>query len=540
MRREGGSESLVVYRDVTLGRKDLSAIQRIVRGDGVQTRAEIALAVCKRYGWRRAGGQYAVDSVRLLLSRCERRGLIQLPSPRRQPSAKGPGAACESGAWLVEAPVEPVELSPSASLTVRPIASEERQGWRLYMQRHHYLGDCTHVGETIRYAAFWGDEVVALLGWASASLHNAPRDQYVGWDAPTRTRRLHCVVNNVRFLILPWIRKPHLASQVLAANLRRLSLDWQTLYGHPVWLAETFVDSSRFQGTCYRASNWILLGQTQGFGRHGNRYVHHGHPKAVFIYPLHRRAREQLSAPSAPTAQEPSPMPTSAILFDPSRLPQQGEGSLFELFGDIVDLRKARGKRHPLTFLLALATCAVLSGSKSLAAITQWAAGLPRDKLLLLGLRSRKAPSERTFRRILKEESVVQALDKRVEPWFLQYVSLAGEGLALDGKTVRGSAEGDEPGVHLVSAVTHRDGTVLSQVRVPDKTNEIKSVEPVLKDLPIEGAIVTGDAMFTQRGIARYIVEEKKADYLLTVKDNQPTLRKDIEDLGLGGFPPGS
>jgi len=538
VRGKGGEPSPIVYRDVTLGNREFREIQTIVNTGGLRTRAEIALAVCKRYGWRRPGGQYAVDSVRLLLGRCEQEGLIRLPTTRRRASAKG--QTRESMEWLVPAPAEPIELPAVAPLQVRPITSDERQGWRLHMQRHHYLGDCPHVGETIRYAAFWGDELVALLGWASASLHNAPRDQYVGWDAATRAQRLHCVVNNVRFLILPWIRKAHLASQVLGANLRRLSADWEALYGHRVWLAETFVDSSRFQGTCYRASNWMHLGQTQGFGRHGNQYVRHGNPKAVWVYLLHRRAREQLCAPFTQREQEPSPMPKPTVVFDPSRLPQQGQGSLYELFGGIVDFRKPQGKRHPLTFVLALATCAVLSGCKSLAAITQFGADLPREHLLLLGLRSSRAPSERTVRRIFKDDGIVSALDNRVQPWFLQYVSLQSKGLALDGKTVRGSAEGEEPGVHLVSAVTHQEGTVLAQVRVPDKTNEIKSVQPVLEHLPIEGAVVTGDAMFTQKDIARYIVEEKKADYLLTVKDNQPTLRKDIEDLGLGAFPPGA
>jgi hypothetical protein len=127
-----------------------------------------------------------------------------------------------------------------------------------------------------------GDELVALLGWAAAALHNGPRDRYLGWDADTKARRLCLVANNVRFLILPRGRR-NLASQILAANLRRLNRDWQAVYGHSVYMAETFVDVARFKGTCYRASNWIYLGQTRGFSRRGASYQPNARPKAVFV-----------------------------------------------------------------------------------------------------------------------------------------------------------------------------------------------------------------------------------------------------------------
>jgi hypothetical protein len=124
-----------------------------------------------------------------------------------------------------------------------------------------------------------------------------PRDTYLGWDLATKRARLHLVAQNTRFLLLPWVRVPHLASKVLAANLRRLSADWQARYGHGLLLAETFVDPARFRGTCYRAANWVCLGPTQGAGKRGNRYRRHGVPKLVFVYPLHARARERLAAP---------------------------------------------------------------------------------------------------------------------------------------------------------------------------------------------------------------------------------------------------
>lgn len=146
------------------------------------------------------------------------------------------------------------------------------------------------------YAAFLGTELVSLLGWSGAALQAPLRDRYLGWDEATKRARLSLVVNNIRFLIFPWVRIRHLASKVLACNLRRLSADWLKAWGHPVWLAETFVDTSRFKGTCYRAANWLHLGHTAGRSRHANRYPRNGVPKALFVYPLGRHAARALRA----------------------------------------------------------------------------------------------------------------------------------------------------------------------------------------------------------------------------------------------------
>lgn len=183
------------------------------------------------------------------------------------------------------------------SLVVRPVAAEERQGWRLFVDRFHYLGCRTIVGENLLYVALLpdlADEVVAFLGWASAAFRAPLREDYIGWDEETKRQRQHLVVNNIRFLVPPWVRVPNLASKVLAKNLRRLSADWQERWGHPVYLAETFVDTARFRGTCYRAANWIYLGHTAGRTKRGNKYLQRGTPKAHYVYPLHRRTRELL------------------------------------------------------------------------------------------------------------------------------------------------------------------------------------------------------------------------------------------------------
>lgn len=157
-------------------------------------------------------------------------------------------------------------------------------------------------GRKIKYVAEIDGIWVALLGWHSAALSCAARDRWIGWSRVLQYQRLHLIANNTRFLILPDCHIPHLASKVLSLNLKRLSVDWQLFHGHPLLLAETFVDPSRFKGTCYRAANWQMLGLTLGYAHKSGQYVYHGNKKIVCVYPLHRRACECLRNPAPHTS----------------------------------------------------------------------------------------------------------------------------------------------------------------------------------------------------------------------------------------------
>jgi hypothetical protein len=281
----------VAFRGTRLGAAELASIRDLISSLGAVSVGEVVAAVCRRFGWLRPNGEPAIASCTILLRRLERLGQLRLPQLPRPQRATGRRHQGEDDAEILRAlgPVPGlVECQPEGPLTVRPIAEEERAGFRLHMQRYHYLGFERSVGESLCYAALLGDELVALLDWGAAVLHNGPRDRWLGWDRESKARRLPWVVNNRRFLILPWIRQPHLASRVLGANLRRLSRDWQAAYAHPVVLAETFVDTARFKGTCYRASNWLYLGQTRGFSRSRVGFAANDRPKAVFVYELAR------------------------------------------------------------------------------------------------------------------------------------------------------------------------------------------------------------------------------------------------------------
>jgi hypothetical protein len=189
-----------------------------------------------------------------------------------------------------------MESGDLSKVEVTPVQGPaERLTWRILVDRFHYLGDRVIPGEHRLYFARLDGEIVGCISWSAAALHCPLRDAYIGWDFETKRHHLHYTANNQRFLILPWVKIKGLGSRILGLNLRRLSADWRQAYGHPLLLVETFVDVSRFVGTVYRASNWLYMGTTSGGRRKlGHTYATQKAPKAVYLYPLHRRFRAKL------------------------------------------------------------------------------------------------------------------------------------------------------------------------------------------------------------------------------------------------------
>ncbi|MFH1076972.1 MAG: ISAs1 family transposase [Pseudomonadota bacterium] len=431
-------------------------------------------------------------------------------------------------------------------LELRLICPHEKDQWKEMMQLHHYLGFGRIVGESLCYVASINGQWLALIGWGSAALHCRHRESGIGWNSEIKSKRLHFIANNVRFLILPQGRIPNLASYVLARNIERLSQDWERCYAHPILFAETFVDPSRFRGTCYHAAGWLCLGTTQGYGKRGKHYVSHGCQKTYWLRPMTTNSSSQITAPFPPkyevkmkktTALRQSSMTT--LSFDPNKLPLEGEGSLIDMLRTIVDPRKPRGVRYPVATVVAIAVCAALSGARSFISIAEYASGLSRETLRRLGGKRHRAPSEPTIRRVCQKLDAA-ALDRKVGDWIANLVSPKDKAIAIDGKTLRGSFDNNTKPIHLLSAVLHQEALVLAQINVEAKTNEIPMLPKLIAHIPLQGAVITADAIHTQRETARYIVEKKKADYLFTVKDNQQTLKQDILDLNIQTFPPSS
>jgi len=293
------SAVLLRYRNRDISEDDLRFIRATIASGPELNRKQIALAICDAWDWRQFDGRRKRDACYDLLRRLEEWGHIKLPPPAHQKVRNGKRRLPRLSPELIPLVWSEVDDAGAdlRTLVVRPVADEERLGWRLFVDRFHYLGYRTIVGENLLYVALLPDlagEVVALLGWASAAFRAPLRDDYIGWDEETKRQRQHLVVSNVRFLVPPWVRVSNLASKVLSQNLRRLSADWQERWGHPVYLAETFVDTARFRGTCYRAANWLYLGHTAGRTKRGNKYLKQGTPKAHYVYPLHRDFRRVL------------------------------------------------------------------------------------------------------------------------------------------------------------------------------------------------------------------------------------------------------
>jgi len=270
-------------------------LMRLVAHDYAQLGVtEIARTICELLEWKRPSGGLKNHECRQLLERLQAEGVLMLPALRPL-GGKGPRRVELSQPRLDPEPVacaarecEPLEL-------VLVEGKAESRRWREQVERYHYLGCRVPFGANLRYWVRSRDRELACLLWTSPAWKMQARDAWIGWSDEGRQRNLQGIVNNGRFLILPWVRVKGLASKILALSARQLPHDWQTRYGHRPLLLETLVDASRFRGTCYRAANWIHVGQTTGRGRMDREHRNHGQAiKDIFVYPLVRDARRHL------------------------------------------------------------------------------------------------------------------------------------------------------------------------------------------------------------------------------------------------------
>lgn len=270
----------------------LEQVRGILRAHAGASRQQLSYRVCEALNWRKPDGGLKDMSCRVALLRLYRDGLIELPAPRRPyapPRAYArrtpPG---EPGAEFA------APLSTLGPVRLEPVARSGSGLWNELIDRYHYLGYKPLPGAQLRYFAYAGERLVAVLGFGAAAWQVAPRDTWIGWSHAQRQRNLAAVVNNARFLILPWIRVPHLASKLLGLAARTLPAQWQARYGYRPWLLETFVEAERFSGICYQAANWVCVGETQGRGKCGDHRLAQVPVKTVWLYPLAADCRARL------------------------------------------------------------------------------------------------------------------------------------------------------------------------------------------------------------------------------------------------------
>jgi len=281
-------------RSRTIGDDELQTIRSIVAQNRSEGRTAISRILCRHWNWRQENGLLKDMACRALLLVLEKKGEIELP-PRQNENFRFPRKA-PSNIDSYDTSELRGRVSDFGSLTIQMVRfCPDEAFWDHLVDKYHYLARPWIVGCYLKYIAWLGDRPVACLGWGSAAWKVACRDRLIGWSPAARERNLNKVIDNVRFLIFPWVHLEHLASQVLAANIRMLKKDWPRFYREPALLLETFVDTQRFAGTCYRAANWKFIGQTKGRGKYDTNTRYLSSVKAVFLYPLTEKFREALN-----------------------------------------------------------------------------------------------------------------------------------------------------------------------------------------------------------------------------------------------------
>jgi hypothetical protein len=283
------------YRGRVITAQDLEFIREFIRQHPRLSRRRLSAQLCEAWQWRQANGALCDMVCRGLLLMLQRAGEIELPPVRQISLNPFLRRARPAPVLIDQTPLTGAlsEIKPIAIEQVRRTAHEPL--FNGLIEHHHYLGYEQPVGEHLKYLVWAQRRPIACLAWSSAPRHLGSRDRYIGWSATARRRNIRLVAYNTRFLILPWIRVLHLASHILGQVTNSLSHDWEQLYGHPIYFAETFIDPARFRGTCYRAANWRFLGMTTGRGKASTSKRPNRSFKEVLGYPLTPRFRELLS-----------------------------------------------------------------------------------------------------------------------------------------------------------------------------------------------------------------------------------------------------
>ncbi len=283
------------YRHRVITDDDLVFIRKLIAEHPGVSRWGLSKKLCEAWNWVQANGALRDMVCRGLMLMLHRQGLIELPPVRRVICNPLVARSAPVRVAVDEAALQ-TSFGDLGPLEVRQVRrTPEEALFNSLLAQHHYLGYTQPVGEHLKYLVYARGRPVACVAWSSAPRHLGSRDRFIAWDKQARLNNIRLLAYNTRFLILPWVTVPHLASHILGRMTRMLSLDWQRLYGHPIYFVETFIDPQRFRGTCYRAANWTVLGQTTGRGKDAPTHQANRSIKEVLGYPLVKDFRQRLS-----------------------------------------------------------------------------------------------------------------------------------------------------------------------------------------------------------------------------------------------------
>jgi len=431
----------------------------------------------------------------------------------------------------------PTTLDAHGPLIVRVLTdATERQRFDALLEAEHFLGPRFPAGDRLYQVAEQDGQWVGLLLWCASALHLKDRDAWIGWDPLTRAQRLKLIVNQARFLVPDAVRRPNLASQILAAATTALPDQWFALHGYVPLLAETFTDPEAHAGTCYKAAGWIPAGQTVGFARHRcDFFAWHDHPKRLWLKPLDPRAKEKLAASELGARHAPALTVGAAARCG---LNAAQRYSLKDALRQVPDPRRKQGQRYPLAPCLVILALGLLAGKQDLAEIQRFGTRLSQAQRKALGCWPKKgtqfypAPTYTVLRAILPVLDL-DAFAAVLTRWLQAQAGRLPTSLALDGKTIR-----DHLGL-IVSLVEHEDGAPVALVAAPNKGYELPAAQQLLRSDAVNllGCVVTADPLHCQKETAQIITQEKGGDYVLGVKDNQPTVRQNAQRKLAGATP---
>ena len=283
------------YRHRVITEDDLVFIRRLIAENPQCSRRGLSKKLCEAWNWVQPNGALRDMVCRGMMLMLHREGLIELPALRQVGRSSLMGREKPDAVSIDQTPLSMnfAELGP---LQVRQVRrTPEEAMFNSLLQQHHYLGYSQPVGEHLKYLVYAQGRPIACVAWSSAPRHLGSRDRFIGWSAQARLKNVRLLAYNTRFLVLPWVRVPHLASHILGRMVRMLSADWQALYAHPIYFVETFINPQRFRGTCYRAANWTVMGLTTGRGKDAPTKEVNRSIKQVLGYPLVKDFRQRLS-----------------------------------------------------------------------------------------------------------------------------------------------------------------------------------------------------------------------------------------------------
>lgn len=293
-------ETILTYRGKTVTAEDVAFIRSLMAEHPGESRRKLSRRLCRAWDWVQQNGELRDQVCRSLMLELERAGHLALPPKKFIPH--NPLAVRQSPEpCVIDQTLISCSLSQLPKIEFRQVRRAPLEGlFNSLIEQYHYLGYGQPVGEHLKYLVIAHERPIACFTWSSAPRHIGSRDRFIGWTAAQRRNNLHLLAYNSRFLILPWVSVPHLASHLLSKLARMISSDWQRIYGHPLYFLETFVDTERFRGTCYQAANWIRLGLTTGRGKNDHTMKPNRSIKAVWGYPLNKHFREKLCQESLP------------------------------------------------------------------------------------------------------------------------------------------------------------------------------------------------------------------------------------------------